>query len=258
MNRSIKLLDALNDIDEQLLVEYKETTKEKNSHKSYKERGNNMKLMKSKLAFITSFATLLILIAFGFVVFQSSSLKKEEQIATSLVDLFSVKVYAATSENADLTENFKMENKETELFENVEILLANYSMLSSATPGLPIKIEVDNNHFKNSLIDKIQITTESGEIYIWKENGVVESKDKNFIINESNTIFWSPTFNNGLNKSYDNSIWDDKEMQTVDLVKISAYKDDKILEEKIIYIGEMNYYYYAKEKVIEYRTDISE
>ena len=48
MNRSIKLLEALNDIDEQLLVEYKETTKEKNSHKSYKERMIGMSNLKLK------------------------------------------------------------------------------------------------------------------------------------------------------------------------------------------------------------------
>ena len=48
MNRSIKLLEALNDIDEQLLVEYKETTKEKNSHKSYKERVIGMSNLKLK------------------------------------------------------------------------------------------------------------------------------------------------------------------------------------------------------------------
>ncbi len=48
MNKSIKLLEALNDIDEQLLVEYKETTKEKNSHKSYKERMIGMSNLKLK------------------------------------------------------------------------------------------------------------------------------------------------------------------------------------------------------------------
>ena len=48
MNRSIKLLEAFNDIDEQLLVEYKETTKEKNSHKSYKERMIGMSNLKLK------------------------------------------------------------------------------------------------------------------------------------------------------------------------------------------------------------------
>lgn len=49
MNRSIKLLEALNDVDEQLLVDYKETTKEKNSHKSYKERVIGMKNLKYAL-----------------------------------------------------------------------------------------------------------------------------------------------------------------------------------------------------------------
>lgn len=94
MNRSIKLLEALNDIDEQLLVKYKETTKEKNSHKSYKERMIGMSNL--KLKYVLAPICMVLIAVVGYVGFLNTNNNlnnnpitdfrggKEESIATTI------------------------------------------------------------------------------------------------------------------------------------------------------------------------------
>lgn len=94
MNRSIKLLEALNDIDEQLLVEYKETTKEKNSHKSYKERMIGMSNL--KLKYVLAPVCMVLIAVVGYVGFLNTNNNlnnnpitdfrggKEESLATTI------------------------------------------------------------------------------------------------------------------------------------------------------------------------------
>ena len=94
MNRSIKLLEALNDIDEQLLVKYKETTKEKNSHKSYKERMIGMSNL--KLKYVLAPICMVLIAVVGYVGFLNTNNNlnnnpitdfrggKEESLATTI------------------------------------------------------------------------------------------------------------------------------------------------------------------------------
>lgn len=94
MNRSIKLLEALNDIDEQLLVKYKETTTEKNSHKSYKERVSGMSNL--KLKYVLAHVCVVLIAVVGYVGFLNTNNNlsdnpiadfkegKEESLATTI------------------------------------------------------------------------------------------------------------------------------------------------------------------------------
>lgn len=44
---------------------------------------------------------------------------------------------------------------------------------------------------------------------------------------------------------YDQNIWNDDNIKTIGKINISAQKNNKILDEKLIFIGEKDYNYYA-------------
>ena len=111
MNRSIKLLEALNDIDEQLLVEYKETTKERSSHKSNKERVIDMNNLKLKYVLAPVF--MMIIAVIGYVGFLNTnnnldnnpivdfSGAKEESLAT-IININKISDLGMTALDADI------------------------------------------------------------------------------------------------------------------------------------------------------------
>ena len=161
-----------------------------------------------------------------------------EQKEDSILDFFTVKVYAASLENNN--------SKEEALNTNVEIPLAKYSQTMSSVPGLPFKIETDEQK-----ISEISIKTDNGEILTWNEKtGEVKVQGKTLLYstnNEENKMFyWSPK-DIIESTEYEDNIWRQKDITTVAQIKIETkVKDENI--NKIIYIGENDYNFYAIEK----------
>lgn len=79
MNRSIKLLEALNDIDEQFLIEHIETTKETNSQKLDKERVIGMSNLRLKYVLTPIMAFTIVLV--GIIAVNNINIKKDLEIA---------------------------------------------------------------------------------------------------------------------------------------------------------------------------------
>ena len=181
-------------------------------------------------------------------ILNGTNLIKQEELTgkeDSILDIFTVKVYAAESENTYLTTNYNKETEEKILKPRVELLLASYNQLMSSVPGLPLKIETNN---VNKSIDEILITTDNGEFLTWnQETGEVQTKGKNVSLNDTSILYWTPNYekteNN--NKGYEQNIWENSNIKTIGKINISAQKNNEVLYEKAVYIGETNYNYYA-------------
>lgn len=198
---------------------------------------------------------------------ESMITKQSETIESkkdSLLDFFTIKVYVASLENKNNIE-------EKNLNANVEIPLAKYNQAMSSVPGLPFKIEIDSQN-----VSQISIKTDNGEILTLDEKtGKVSNEGKKLLYNindktkddklsyqediwknnvinpvmqkKTNIFYWSPQ-NTADDKAlnYEESIWNNKDIETIAQIKIEiTSKEDEI--EKVIYIGEDNYNYYAIE-----------
>ena len=226
--------------------------KEFDKNKNYNEilskvdRLNKMKNFKMKYILAPIF--MLLIIIGSFMIFNGTNLIKQEELTgkeDSILDIFTVKVYAAESENTYLTTNYNKETEEKILKPRVELLLASYNQLMSSVPGLPLKIETNN---VNKSIDEILITTDNGEFLTWnQETGEVQTKGKNVSLNDTSILYWTPNYekteNN--NKVYEQNIWENSNIKTIGKINISAQKNNEVLYEKAVYIGETNYNYYA-------------
>ncbi len=226
--------------------------KEFDKNKNYNEilskvdRLNSMKNFKIKYILAPIF--MLLIIIGSFMIFNGTNLIKQEELTgkeDSILDIFTVKVYAAESENTYLTTNYNKETEEKILKPRVELLLASYNQLMSSVPGLPLKIETNN---VNKSIDEILITTDNGEFLTWnQETGEVQTKGKNVSLNDTSILYWTPNYekteNN--NKVYEQNIWENSNIKTIGKINISAQKNNEVLYEKAVYIGETNYNYYA-------------
>lgn len=226
--------------------------KEFDKNKNYNEilskvdRLNSMKNFKMKYILAPIF--MLLIIIGSFMIFNGTNLIKQEELTgkeDSILDIFTVKVYAAESENTYLTTNYNKETEEKILKPRVELLLASYNQLMSSVPGLPLKIETNN---VNKSIDEILITTDNGEFLTWnQETGEVQTKGKNVSLNDTSILYWTPNYekteNN--NKVYEQNIWENSNIKTIGKINISAQKNNEVLYEKAVYIGETNYNYYA-------------
>ena len=226
--------------------------KEFDKNKNYNEilskvdRLNSMKNFKMKYILAPIF--MLLIIIGSFMIFNGTNLIKQEELTgkeDSILDIFTVKVYAAESENTYLTTNYNKETEEKILKPKVELLLASYNQLMSSVPGLPLKIETNN---VNKSIDEILITTDNGEFLTWnQETGEVQTKGKNVSLNDTSILYWTPNYekteNN--NKVYEQNIWENSNIKTIGKINISAQKNNEVLYEKAVYIGETNYNYYA-------------
>ncbi len=226
--------------------------KEFDKNKNYNEilskvdRLNSMKNFKIKYILAPIF--MLLIIIGSFMILNDTNLIKKEELTgkeDSILDIFTVKVYAAESENTYLTTNYNKETEEKILKPRVELLLASYNQLMSSVPGLPLKIETNN---VNKSIDEILITTDNGEFLTWnQETGEVQTKGKNVSLNDTSILYWTPNYekteNN--NKGYEQNIWENSNIKTIGKINISARKNNEVLYEKAVYIGETNYNYYA-------------
>ena len=180
-------------------------------------------------------------------IFNGTNLIKKEELTgkeDSILDIFTVKVYAAESENTYLTTNYNKETEEKILKPKVELLLKSYNQLMSSVPGLPLKIETNN---VNKSIDEILITTDNGEFLTWnQETGEVQTKGKNVSLNDTSILYWTPNYEKTENnKVYEQNIWENSDIKTIGKINISARKNNEVLYEKAVYIGETNYNYYA-------------
>lgn len=226
----------------------KEFDKSKNYNEilSKLKRVNNMKDFKIKYILAPIF--MLVIIIGSFIIFNDTNLINQEGFIgkeDSILDMFTVKVYATESENTYLTANYNEETDEKILEPKVKLLLASYNQLMSSVPGLPLKIETNN---VNKSIDEILITTDNGEFATWdQETGEVQIKGKNVSLNDTNTLYWTPNFEKTENntKGYEQNIWENSDIKTIGKINISAQKNSEVLYEKLIYIGETNYNYYA-------------
>ena len=226
--------------------------KEFDKNKNYNEilskvdRLNSMKNFKMKYILAPIF--MLLIIIGSFMIFNGTNLIKQEELTgkeDSILDIFTVKVYAVESENTYLTTNYNKETEEKILKPRVELLLASYNQLMSSVPGLPLKIETND---VNKSIDEILITTDIGEFLTWnQETGEVQTKGKNVSLNDTSILYWTPNYekteNN--NKVYEQNIWENSNIKTIGKINISAQKNNEVLYEKTVYIGETNYNYYA-------------
>ncbi len=235
------LLKAIGDIDDRYLCEENE-----GREKILKtEKRNNMSNL--KLKYILAPAFILVMAIASFMILNDVNLINQQLIGKndSIFDAFTLKVYAAEAENTYLTANYSEEIEEKILNPEVELLLANYNPLMSSVPGLPFKIELNN--VKNS-IDEILITTDNGEILTWnQETGKVQSKGKKTSLNDTNILYWTPNFEKKENDTtlYEQNIWKNSEIKTIGKISISAQKNNDVLYEQVVYIGEANYNYYA-------------
>lgn len=226
----------------------KEFDKNKNYNEilSKVERVNNMKNFKMKYMLAPIF--MLVIIIGSFMIFNDTNLINQQVLIDkedSILDIFTVKVYAAESENTYLTVNYSEETEEKILEPKVELLLSSYNQLMSSVPGLPLKIE--KNDVNNS-VDEILVTTDNGEFLTWnQETEEVQTRGKNVSLNDTSILYWTPNFENTENntKGYEQNIWENSDIKTIGKINISAQKNNEVLYEKVVYIGETNYNYYA-------------
>lgn len=210
------------------------------------ERVNSMNNFKMKYILAPIF--MLLIIIGSFMILNGTNLIKQEELTgkeNSILDIFTVKVYAAESENTYLTTNYNKEIEEKILKPKVELLLKSYNQLMSSVPGLPLKIETND---VNKSIDKILITTDIGEFLTWnQETGEVQTKGKNVSLNDTGILYWTPNYEKTENntKVYEKNIWENSNIKTIGKINISAQKNNEVLYEKTVYIGETNYNYYA-------------
>lgn len=244
MKNSIKLLRALGDINDKYLCEENEKIKKEKISKT--EMRSNMSNLKLKYILVPTF--ILVITIASFSIFNDTNIINQQQLISkedSIFDIFTLKVYAVEAENTYLTANYREEIEEKILNSEIELLLANYSPLMSSVPGLPFKIELNN---VNNLIDEILITTDTGEILTWnQETGEVQTKGKMTSLNDTNTLYWTSNFERKENDTtlYEQNIWENRDIKTIGKINISAQKNNEILNEKVVYIGEANYNYYA-------------
>lgn len=227
MKSSMILLKALGDINDQYL--------------NYENEERKKKIV-IKLKYILVPVFMFVIVVLGIVQFNNSNL------VTKNIDennIFTIRVYGAEVENTYLTSNYIDENAGEILRPKIEVLLANYNLLMSSVPGLPLRIELNN---ENDLIDEIVISTDIGNILTWNmKSGEVQSKGKSFSINNTDILYWSPDIeekNENINL-YDQNIWNDDNIKTIGKINISAKKNNEKLDEKVIFIGEKDYNYYA-------------
>lgn len=236
MKNSIKFLKALGEIDDKYLYE-------KNV-----QRNNEMKINISNFKLKYILAPTFILVTIIAVIMCNNAKLINQQIIgnnNSASDIFTLKVYATEKENTYLTENYNIETEEKILEPKVELLLASFNPTMSSVPGLPFKIELNN---ANNLEDEILITTDSGKICTWnKETGEVQTKGKSTSITNTCTLYWTPDFEKNDNNSikYEQNIWKESDIKTIAKIDISVQKNDAVLYENVVYIGEKDYNYYA-------------
>lgn len=239
MKKGMKLLRTMGDIDDKYLCDENEEIKKEKILK--KEMINTM----GKLKYILTPTFILIIIISSFMIFNYINTINQQQPINDEFNIFTLKVYAAEVENTYLTANYDEEIEEKTLNPDVELLLAKYNLLMSSVPGLPIKIELNN---VNNLIDEILITTDNGELLTWnQETEEVQTKGKIISINTTNTLYWSPKMEEKKDNItlYEQNIWKNSNIKTIGKINISAKKKDNVLYEKVVYIGEANYNYYA-------------
>lgn len=215
MKSSMILLKALGDINDQYL--------------NYENEERKKKIV-IKLKYILVPVFMFVIVVLGIVQFNNSNLVNKN---TDKNNIFTIRVYGAEVENTGKI-----------LSPKIEVLLANYNLLMSSVPGLPLRIELNNEN----LIDEIVISTDIGNISTWNmKSGEVQSKGKSFSINNTDILYWSPDIeekNENVNL-YNQNIWNDDNIKTIGKINISAQKNNEILDEKVIFIGEKDYNYYA-------------
>ncbi len=226
--------------------------KEFDKNKNYSEILSKVEKVNSmnnfKMKYILAPIFMLLIIIGTFMIFNDTNLINQEEIdgkENSILDIFTVKVYAAESENDRLTTNYNKKAEEKILKPRVELLLASYNQLMSSVPGLPLKIETND---VNKSIDEILITTDIGEFLTWnQETGEVQTKGKNVSLNDIGILYWTPNYEKTENntKVYEKNIWENSNIKTIGKINISAQKNNEVLYEKTVYIGETNYNYYA-------------
>lgn len=226
MKSSMILLKALGDINDQYL--------------NYENEERKKKIV-IKLKYILVPVFMFVIVALCIIQNNSNLVNKN----TDKNNIFTIRVYGAEVENTYLTSNYIDENTGKILRPKIEVLLANYNLLMSSVLGLPLRIELNN---ENNFIDEIVISTDIGKILTWNMNsGEVQSKGKSFSINNTDILYWSPDIeekNENVNL-YDQNIWNDDNIKTIGKINISAQKNNEILDEKVIFIGEKDYNYYA-------------
>ena len=205
MKSSMILLKALGDINDQYL--------------NYESEERKKKKTVIKLKYILVPVFMFVIVALGIIQNNSNLVNKN----TDENNIFTIRVYGAEVENTYLTSNYIDENTGKILSPKIEVLLANYNLLMSSVPGLPLRIELNNEN----LIDEIVISTDIGNISTWNmKSGEVQSKGKSFLINNTDILYWSPDIeekNENINL-YDQNIWNDDNIKTIGKINISAKK----------------------------------
>ncbi len=93
-------------------------------------------------------------------------------------DIGTVKVYAYT-----ISEDNRIE--QTELRDNVKIILKKYNMAVSSVPGYPIMFEMDN-------IDYIRVEVINGSMSVWNRDiGEVKNLNNNYDLYDHTTIYFN-------------------------------------------------------------------
>ena len=136
MKSSMILLKALGDINDQYL--------------NYENEERKKKIV-IKLKYILVPVFMFVIVALCIIQNNSNLVSKN----TDKNNIFTIRVYGAEVENTYLTSNYINENTGKILSPKIEVLLANYNLLMSSVPGLPLRIELNNEN----LIDEIVIST---------------------------------------------------------------------------------------------------
>lgn len=95
--------------------------------------------------------------------------------------------YASAKEGQVLTANFLSEASPTVLQPNVEVLLPEYTPLTSSVPGLPFTFGTGEYGYD------ISITVDNGELLGWnQETGSITHYGKSAACSSGETLYWSP------------------------------------------------------------------
>ena len=108
-------------------------------------------------------------------------------ISTKVSDFLVLTAYASAKEGQVLTANFLSEASPTVLQPNVEVLLPEYTPLTSSVPGLPFTFGTGEYGYG------ISITVDNGELLGWnQETGSITHYGKSAACNSGETLYWSP------------------------------------------------------------------
>lgn len=146
---------------------------------------------------------------------------------------FVVTTYITEESQKYLSGNFIEESKGSILVPNTKLLLADYELTSSMTPGLPFTFELNNSDEMVTL----KVEVDHGEFLTWdSKSGKVSKVGALAICAIGDTLFWSPTLADS----------EDIGISSNATIKITALEEDTIIATQEIHITESDDRYYAE------------